>query len=132
MGETDKFHTGVCSVTLRPHHGLCLQFFQGKGYSDGFTAHMCQVKEKLEAGARVTIAETADEICSFCPNLQGGCCLTDSKVRAYDQRVADICGLKAGMEMDWEQLSCLIRERILNAEGRENVCPDCQWSEICR
>lgn len=132
MEPKDEISNRSWPLPLRPHHGLCLQFFQGKGYSDGFTSHMCQVKENLEAGGRVKIVETADEICSFCPNLQGGCCMTASKVQQYDQRVAERCGLKAGMEMDWEQLSFMIRQRILQAEGREKICPDCEWSEICR
>lgn len=119
-------------VRLRPHHGLCLQFFKGKGYSSGFTAHMEQVKRKLEDGGRVKIVKTADEICSHCPNLQEGCCVTDVKVREYDRRVAECCGLKAGMELNWEELSALVGFRILEAEGRERICPDCQWSDICR
>ena len=30
---------------IRPHHGMCLYFFEGKGYSEGFTKHMAEVKE---------------------------------------------------------------------------------------
>lgn len=33
---------------IRPHHMLCMQFFEGKGYSDGFVASMAAIKEKLE------------------------------------------------------------------------------------
>ena len=32
---------------IRPHHGMCLYFFEGKGYSEGFTKHMAEVKEWL-------------------------------------------------------------------------------------
>ena len=28
---------------IRPHHGMCLYFFEGKGYSEGFTKHMAEV-----------------------------------------------------------------------------------------
>ena len=27
-------------LKLRAHHGMCLAFFEGKGYSDTFTLHM--------------------------------------------------------------------------------------------
>ena len=80
-------------ISLRPHHGLCLQFFEGKGYSDGFTAHMGQVKAFLEAGARITVTEADDEICSRCPNRKGHGCISDEKVRSYDRKVLEICGL---------------------------------------
>lgn len=27
-------------IPLRPHHGMCLAYFKGEGYSNGFTAHI--------------------------------------------------------------------------------------------
>ena len=35
-------------IKLRAHHGMCLAFFDGKGYSAGFTAHMARILEYLE------------------------------------------------------------------------------------
>lgn len=35
-------------LRLRAHHGMCLAFFEGKGYSDGFTAHMENVLAGME------------------------------------------------------------------------------------
>ena len=32
---------------IRPHHGMCLAFFIGNGYSNGFTAHMQGAVTKL-------------------------------------------------------------------------------------
>ena len=34
---------------LRPHHGMCFQFYEGKGYSADFTDHMGRVIKELEA-----------------------------------------------------------------------------------
>ena len=33
---------------IRAHHGMCLAFFKGNGYSSGFTKHMGNVKYALE------------------------------------------------------------------------------------
>lgn len=118
-------------ISLRPHHGLCLQFFEGKGYSDGFTAHMGQVKAFLEAGARITVTEADDEICSRCPNRKGHGCISDEKVRSYDRKVLEICGLAGGEQMTWEVFRELVKEKIIHGAGRALVCPDCQWQEIC-
>ena len=30
-------------IPLRPHHGMCLAYFKGEGYSNGFTAHMAEM-----------------------------------------------------------------------------------------
>ena len=36
-------------ICLRPHHGMCLAYFEGKGYSDGFTVNMQKMLEFFEA-----------------------------------------------------------------------------------
>ncbi len=120
------------TISLRPHHGLCLQFFEGKGYSDGFTAHMGQVKALLEAGGRITVTEADDEICSRCPNRKGHGCVSDEKVRSYDRKVLEVCGLSGGEQMAWETFRELVREKIIRGAGRALVCPDCQWQDICQ
>lgn len=35
-------------ICLRPHHGMCLAYFEGKGYSDGFTVNMQKMLEFFE------------------------------------------------------------------------------------
>ena len=37
---------------IRPHHGMCLYFFEGKGYSEGFTKHMAE--EGMASGEKWT------------------------------------------------------------------------------
>ncbi|MCC8051873.1 MAG: DUF1284 domain-containing protein [Clostridiales bacterium] len=34
-------------ILLRAHHGMCLAYFEGKGYSKGFSAHMQKMLEQL-------------------------------------------------------------------------------------
>ena len=36
-------------MILRPHHGMCFQFYEGKGYSEEFTDYMGAVMQRLEA-----------------------------------------------------------------------------------
>ena len=40
-------------ICLRPHHGMCLAYFEGKGYSDGFTVNMQKMLEFFEKGADI-------------------------------------------------------------------------------
>ena len=40
---------------IRPHHGMCFSFFQGKGYSGAFTENMAAMKERLEENPEVTL-----------------------------------------------------------------------------
>ena len=92
---------------------------------------MGQVKAFLEAGARITVTEADDEICSRCPNRKGHGCISDEKVRSYDRKVLEICGLAGGEQMTWEVFRELVKEKIIHGAGRALVCPDCQWQEIC-
>ena len=48
----------MSSFDVRAHHGLCMSFFEGKGYSDSFTANMAEKKMLLESGIlRINVIE---------------------------------------------------------------------------
>lgn len=116
-------------INLRPHHGLCMAFFQGKGYSDGFSRHMAEVVELLEGGGiSVTLTAGWDEICSRCPNRVKGAC---PEAERYDRRVLSLCGLREGETLPAEVLRGRVEERILRPGLREEVCGNCPWSGIC-
>ena len=74
-------------IPLRAHHGLCLRFFQGKGYSGAFVENMAQKKAMLEENPLVRLTDQADEICRACPNNLSGQCESAEKVRRYDREV---------------------------------------------
>ncbi len=69
-------------------------YFEGKGYSDGFTGNMQHMLELLEKGADVEMVVFGDEICKACPNLKHGVCLSADLVEHYDRKVLEYCGLK--------------------------------------
>ena len=61
-------------LSLRAHHGLCLCFFRGKGYSEEFVRNMTDVVNMLRSDPYVTVTCQADVICRACPgNLDGKC-----------------------------------------------------------
>ena len=59
-------------IRLRPHHGLCIQHFTGKGYSAAFVANMTHVIAVLRAMPETQIELTADMdvLCACCPHNQ--------------------------------------------------------------
>ena len=119
-------------MTIRPHHGMCLAFFEGKGYSDGFTAHMAQVLLRLSReGPTMRLLPETDVICSHCPNNIGGVCAAAEKVDRYDRAVLDRCGLAAGDALPWSDFSKLVRDHILTAGKRPSICGNCEWNDIC-
>lgn len=116
---------------LRPHHGMCIAFFQGKGYSEEFTEHMKKIIEKLENNASIYLTLQTDIICKKCPNNIQGICNTDEKVAAYDQKVLEVCGWEEGMQLSYFDFRQNIHNKILRCGKREKICGDCEWNEIC-
>ena len=118
---------------LRPHHGMCFQFYEGKGYSEEFTGHMGRVIRELEADPSQTVRLTAgtDVVCGHCPNNTDGLCTSQEKVARYDREVLEACGLADGEELSYEQFIALVRERVIDTGRRSRICGDCSWDYIC-
>ena len=114
---------------LRPHHALCTAFFVGEGYSSDFTANMGKVTEMLRTRSpEIKLTCGWDIICKDCPHSSGGC---GEKALRFDRAVLDICGLTDSQELNWSELSVLVREKILSAGKLAEVCGDCQWYSLC-
>lgn len=120
------------TLEIRPHHGLCAEFFVGKGYSREFTENMAAVLKTLsENDPTVVPKAAADLICTRCPNNGAEGCASGEKVKMYDKRVLEICGISEGTEILWEDFRRLLREKIIGAGRLREVCGDCQWADIC-
>jgi hypothetical protein len=118
-------------IKIRPHHGMCLAYFQGKGYSEGFTGHMQEMKERFETDPQVKLVVETDEICSACPNNEKETCASARKVEGYDRAVLEYCGLKEGQELSFLSFSRQVREQILAKGRRLEICGDCGWDSLC-
>ena len=113
---------------LRPHHGMCFQFYEGKGYSADFTDHMGRVIKELETDSEqyVVLKAETDIVCENCPNNEGGVCTTQDKVLRYDKAVLRACGLVDGSEISFTKFIGLVKDI------RGDICGDCSWDYICR
>ena len=122
----------MSNCELRPHHALCVGFFQGKGYSEAFVENMASVIGALRASdPLLTLRSAADPLCGSCPHNHGGVCESADKVARYDAAVLRLLGLRNGAALRRSELSARVRERILAPGRLGEVCGDCQWYEIC-
>lgn len=119
-------------LQLRAHHGMCLAFFEGKGYSEGFTSHMQAVLDGMRENPMLELVTEHDIVCGECPNLQYGLCNTPALVLEFDRQVLLRCGLEAYSHISWEDFSKLVSERILAPGCREEICGNCTWNELCK
>lgn len=121
-------------LRLRPHHGLCIQHFVGKGYSEAFTRNMHKVVARLKAepDTRIVLTTGTDDVlCRHCPHLSDERCLSGQKPLAYDLKCLELTGFSDGEETSWRAYSRSCRAEILRAKLLEKVCEDCQWLPLC-
>lgn len=120
---------------MRPHHGLCLQFFIGKGYSSEFVKNMAYLRAKLDSEPTtcIKLCLGTDIICHACPNQTGAGCQSDPKPTRYDHKCLKACGFQIGEEVSWADLNDRIRSLILeNIDTFAEICSDCSWFSICK
>lgn len=118
-------------VLLRPHHGMCLAYFIGEGYSEGFSAHMERMLKVLETDAPVRLTVSADGICEACPNNRKGCCSSREKVEAYDRAVLEACRFREGQALSFLDFAGAVQKNVMDTGRRREICGGCQWSKIC-
>ena len=75
-------HLQGSALPLRPHHGMCMAYFVGHGYSDGFSAHMASLLERLAPDTPIRLTSSTDAVCGPCPNNHGGLCSKPEQVAA--------------------------------------------------
>ena len=120
------------AIRLRPHHGMCMAYFCGNGYSEAFTQNMEKVLQLLTENQPVVLTADADDICAACPNRIGTSCTHLEKVSRYDRGVLNVLGLEAGAGLSAGEFKKVIEEKILHAGKRETICGDCMWTALCQ
>jgi len=126
-----KISDAAGELRIRAHHGLCIRFFCGHGYSPAFTANMERTIARLHAGEPFVLADGLDSLCACCPNNSGTVCTSEEKVRRYDAAVQDLCGVHPGDRLTWPAFSAAVASHILNAGKFSAVCGDCSWRQLC-
>ncbi|WP_195984981.1 DUF1284 domain-containing protein [Clostridium sp. D33t1_170424_F3] len=121
-------------MTLRPHHGLCIRHFTGKGYSPSFVANMTRVVEALHDAPEqeICLRVREDILCASCPHNEPDGCTSGQKVCRYDAAVLAFCGLEDGAILTWRDFQRLVEERVLSAGLLKTVCRGCQWLALCQ
>lgn len=121
-------------VIFRPHHFLCSLGFQGKGYSDGFTANMSRIVEgRLRAiggdDTVIKVTGATDDICAPCPKRRDTLCTEQEKIAALDARHARALGVFVGSHLTWAEAKRRIVERVPPG-SLKTLCAGCQWLEL--
>ena len=123
------------TINLRPHHLLCISFFKGKGYSDEFVSNMTSIVSALKENkdTPISLVLGKDDLCAHCPHNQNGICTAEDKSSKYDQLTLNALGIDTNSHSTttYFTLRALADEKIINCGKRENICGDCEWTNLC-
>ncbi|WP_052245120.1 DUF1284 domain-containing protein [Halocynthiibacter namhaensis] len=124
---------GEAALKFRPHHFLCSLGFQGKGYSDEFTANMTRIVDQgLRApkgeATDIVVVRNTDDICAPCPKRRGLRCSNQDGIEKLDKAHLRALGLSYNERLTWGDALDLIKQRI-SPGGLQIICAGCQWLE---
>lgn len=131
MKEAGKYSD---PIVIRAHHLLCIQGFQGYGYTPDFEQHMGSFVVFLNSNPsfKLQIVAENDEICSHCPYEVDGLCEKDSQneIVKVDNLVIERASLDINQINSIEDTIELINNN-LNRNDLVEICFNCNWKDIC-
>ncbi|KEO56321.1 hypothetical protein TP2_01990 [Thioclava pacifica DSM 10166] len=117
-------------LKFRPHHFLCSLGFEGKGYSEGFTANMSAIvggrlRRPDGEDVKIEVVAAADDICAPCPSRRGALCVAQDRIARLDAAHARALEVAPGDVLRWGE--ALDRMAALPAGALNEICSGCQW-----
>ena len=114
-------------LVLRAHHLLCIQGYEGRGYSIHFTNNMDNVVNKLKDDTYIKVITRTDDICVACPHdFKNGFCESKEKVFMFDSKVLNELKLIEGRPYLYKDILDNIKEN-LTYEKFVRICENCEW-----
>jgi hypothetical protein len=123
-------------IRVRAHHLLCLQGFQGYGYSRGFKRNLKEIIQYLKSHphGKLKVVANADIICQKCPHLKGKNCNKSSdsnSIERMDFLVLEKLDIEEGREELAQNLFSRVNKTFKNQRDLEDVCGNCSWKNKC-
>lgn len=119
-------------LKIRAHHFLCMQGFQGYGYSDDFVKNMTRIIKYIRENSdcKINLINSCDDICSACSNNMEQHC-SNKEVDNMDNVVLSKLKLRKGDIISAEEAFELVNRKLKTIEDVENICGNCRWIEKC-
>jgi hypothetical protein len=119
-------------VKLRGHHLICLNFFQGEGYSKEFVINLKSVLKKAKENMALVV-EGADDVCFFCPHLKKGRCSykpqAEKEIKRLDELALKLLKIRKGDLVNFNKISSFLPQIL--SFWKEKACLDCDWKKVC-
>lgn len=135
MRSNNRINTEI--RTIRAHHLLCIQGFQGRGYSPEFIKNMREIKKFLQMNPSTPIKVSCevDAICKYCPHKIDASCKkfpeAEKKIKKMDLKSLKYLGLKEKNVYNYSHIQKLITEK-LSFKDLKKICGFCRWIKYCK
>ncbi len=123
-------------IRLRGHHLLCIQGFQGYGYSNEFRENMTRIHSKIMKNQEnIELVKGPDDLCEHCPNLINNQCKNpdeDKNILSMDKIVLDkILKKENKTEFRPSELFEIVNDSFKTEKDLEDMCIGCIWFSKC-
>lgn len=120
-------------IYYRPHHFMCTNGFEGKGYSSTFVENFSRIADRLRSkggdDVLIQVVDTTDDICRPCPRRRDSLCEKQAFIAALDQRHLKALRLSVGQVISWGEAKKRIVEHISD-EAFGPLCQGCEWQDM--
>lgn len=121
-------------IEIRAHHLLCIQGFQGYGYSWDFKRNLEEIINYLDLHpyCSLKVVADADVICVKCPHLEDGRCNKSSSpaVMDMDLKVLKKLNMEKGTIKTARKLFREVN-KTFNSQDFHDICSECSWKNKC-
>lgn len=136
MVETLK--TGYSdSIKIRAHHLLCMQGFQGYGYSPEFERKMDEIINYIKSHphCKLQVVADVDILCQHCPHQEDGRCnkstYSNSFIIDMDFLILKKLDIKERREELAQNLFLQVNEVFKDQDDLKDICGNCSWKDKC-
>lgn len=125
-------------ISIRAHHLLCMQGFQGHGYNKAFVANFYQILNQIEKNPdeilKVTIQ--TDSFCFSCPHRRDQLCKKDEtaqeRMQSLDRKVLEKLEVSERHQAPADELLNFVNKTLRTQEDVKEICGNCQWRLKCK
>jgi hypothetical protein len=125
---SDQTAASVGPARLRGHHLICLHFFDGEGYSEGFVDNLRTIIAMADRNG-VVLVEGADAVCGPCAHLMDGVCEDEPEIDRLDRLARSLLSAEPGARLVWAE----VRDRLPDVLDAWYVgaCEECSFLTVC-
>jgi hypothetical protein len=124
------------TVSIRPHHLLCILTYLGKGYTAAFVRNYGTIVDRLNRGEGIRLVAGPDDICL--PMLrETGCHCRNESVNLRDRQALEDIRAALGVPRAFGDTIVLdagntgLLRKAFAAGTVRTACQGCEWHALC-